>query len=143
MEEYVHNLHELAEKCDFGAAKDENTRDLSQRLQMLSDLTLEKACRAARQSEQIKEQVSEQQSRAIALCEVTRSCPQGRTAGYAAQQKSGAFKPQRREDHFSSSQQQRSEGTAQGQSTSNTAGVICVLPDEQNATSVVRKATMQ
>ena len=71
VEEYIRSLHELAGKCDFGDVKNENIRDrlvigildkdLSQKLQMMSDLTLDKACRQARQSEQIKGQI---QSRA-------------------------------------------------------------------------------
>lgn len=44
-------------------------KELSQSLQMMSDLSLDKACRQARQSEQIKCHVSEQ-SRAMALNEV-------------------------------------------------------------------------
>ena len=53
MEAFVRQLYELAENCDFGAQKDEQMRDrvvigirdkqVSQKLQMRSDLTLRTA----------------------------------------------------------------------------------------------------
>ncbi|XP_030213428.1 uncharacterized protein LOC115544561 isoform X1 [Gadus morhua] len=60
VEAFVRRLYELAEYCDFGIAKDEHIRDrivvgildseLSQKLQLESDLTLEKAISMTRQS---------------------------------------------------------------------------------------------
>ncbi|XP_030213431.1 uncharacterized protein LOC115544562 [Gadus morhua] len=60
VEAFVRHLYELAEYCDFGIAKDEHIRDrivvgildseLSQKLQLESDLTLEKAISMTRQS---------------------------------------------------------------------------------------------
>lgn len=40
-------------------------KELSQKLQMMSDLTLDKVCTIARQSEQIKGQLNEQQSGSV------------------------------------------------------------------------------
>lgn len=93
VEEFIRSLHELAETCAFGEAKSENIRDrlvigvldkdMSQRLQMMCDLSLERACRHARQSEQIKSHVSEQAS-SSALNEVVRRKHSAK----------GAFKPE-------------------------------------------------
>ncbi|XP_060723274.1 uncharacterized protein K02A2.6-like [Tachysurus vachellii] len=69
-EEYIRSLHELASTCDFGAAKDENIRDrlvigildrkLSEKLQLMPDLTLNHAIELVRQSEQVRGHVNEQ-----------------------------------------------------------------------------------
>lgn len=69
-EEYIRTLYELAETCRFGTVKLENIRDklvigildkeLSEKLQLTADLTLERAVEMVRQSEQIKGQVSQQ-----------------------------------------------------------------------------------
>lgn len=69
-EEYIRSLHELANTCDFGAAKDENIRDRlvigildrkpSQKLQLMPDLTLRNAVELVRQSEQVRGHVNEQ-----------------------------------------------------------------------------------
>lgn len=69
-EEYIRTLHELADTCAFGEVKEENIRDrlvigildkeLSEKLQMMPDLTLSKAVELVRQSEQVKQHVSEQ-----------------------------------------------------------------------------------
>ena len=66
VEEFVTTLHALAEHCNFKTLKDELIRDrivggvrdkqLSERLQLISDLTLEKAITMAKQSEQVKKQ---------------------------------------------------------------------------------------
>ena len=71
-EEYIRSLHELADTCDFGRAKDGNIRDrlvigitdkkLSEKLQLMLDLTLIKAVELVRQYEQVKEHISEQAS---------------------------------------------------------------------------------
>ncbi|CAL9695394.1 unnamed protein product [Knipowitschia caucasica] len=75
-EEYIRTLHELADTCDFGRVKEENIRDrlvigildkeMSEKLQMISDLTLSKAVELVRQSEQVKQHVSEQGASASA-----------------------------------------------------------------------------
>ena len=84
-EEYIRHLHELSDTCSFGAAKQENIRDrlvvgilnkeLSEKLQLTSDLTLDKAVEMVRQSEQVKEHISEQGagSTGAELSEVSRA----------------------------------------------------------------------
>ncbi|XP_059908120.1 uncharacterized protein LOC132457787 isoform X3 [Gadus macrocephalus] len=67
VEAFVRRLYELAEYCDFGIAKDEHIRDrivvgildseLSQKLQLESDLTLEKAISMTRQVRLVWEQL--------------------------------------------------------------------------------------
>ncbi|KAF0029437.1 hypothetical protein F2P81_018542 [Scophthalmus maximus] len=64
VEAFVRNLYELALHCQFGMTTDEQIRDrivigihdndVSQKLQLEPDLTLEKAIQLARQSEQIE-----------------------------------------------------------------------------------------
>lgn len=69
-EEYIRTLYELAETCQFGPVKTENIRDrlvigildkeLSEKLQLTADLTLERAVETVRHSEQVKGQISQQ-----------------------------------------------------------------------------------
>ena len=66
VDNFITDLYCLVEYCEFGALKDELIRDrivvglknrkLSEKLQLDSQLTLEKAIRAARQSETVKKQ---------------------------------------------------------------------------------------
>lgn len=66
VEAFVRSLYELAQYCEFGGIKDEQIRDrivigisdsdVSQKLQLETELTLEKAIQIARQNEQIKQQ---------------------------------------------------------------------------------------
>ena len=65
-EQYITVLYSLVESCEYGELRDEMIRDrlvvgirdatLSQRLQLDSDLTLEKAKREVRQKEAVQEQ---------------------------------------------------------------------------------------
>eukprot|EP00731_Ephydatia_muelleri_P004849 Em0002g1025a len=65
-EEYITALHNLVQDCEYGELKDEMLRDrlvvgikdtaLSQKLQLDSELTLEKAMKAVRQKEAVREQ---------------------------------------------------------------------------------------
>ncbi len=69
-EEYIRSLHELANMCDSGAAKDGNIfdrlvigileRKMSERLQLMPDLTLRNAIELLRQSKQICGHFNEQ-----------------------------------------------------------------------------------
>ena len=66
VEAFVRSLYELAQYCEFGRTKDEQIRDrivfgisdndVSQKLQLEPELSLERAIQIARQSEQIKQQ---------------------------------------------------------------------------------------
>ena len=74
-EEYIRSLHDLADTCAFADAKNEDIRDrlviglldkeLSEKLQLMPDLTLNKVVELVRQSEQVKQHVSEQGANAV------------------------------------------------------------------------------
>ena len=85
-ESFVRVLYEMAERCDFGAAKDDAIRvrlvvgildkELSQRVQLKADLKLCDAITDIRQAEVVKAQVSAQSSATKATGEVkTKSGP--------------------------------------------------------------------
>ena len=85
-ESFIRVLYEMAERCHFGAAKDDAIRDrlvvgisdkeLSQRLQLKADLKLCDAVTDIRQAEVVKAQVSAQSSATKAIGEVkTKSGP--------------------------------------------------------------------
>ncbi|UYV80871.1 K02A2.6-like [Cordylochernes scorpioides] len=69
VEEFITNLYVLAENCNYGILKEEMIRDrlvvgvknfnLSEKLQLESELTLEKAIQIVRQSESVKNQQKE------------------------------------------------------------------------------------
>ncbi|UYV63822.1 K02A2.6-like [Cordylochernes scorpioides] len=69
VEEFITNLYVLAENCSYGILKEEMIRDrlvvgvknfnLSEKLQLESELTLEKAIQIVRQSESVKNQQKE------------------------------------------------------------------------------------
>ena len=71
VEAFVRNLYEIAEHCDFGTKNEEirdrlvigiSDKELSEKLQRKSDLTLEKAVEMARQNELVKSQIKDQVS---------------------------------------------------------------------------------
>lgn len=67
-ETFIRALYELSEHCDFSTCRDENIRDrivvgildkdLSQKLQLMKDLTLALTIETVRQSEEVASQVS-------------------------------------------------------------------------------------
>ena len=85
-ESFIRILYEMAERCDFGAAKDDSIRDrlvvgisdkeLSQRLQLKADLKLCDAITNIRNAEVVKAQISARSSATKAIGEVkTKSGP--------------------------------------------------------------------
>ena len=63
LEEYIRSLHEMADTCSFADVKNENAcdklvvgilgKELSEKLQLTPDLTLDKAVELVRKSEQV------------------------------------------------------------------------------------------
>lgn len=104
--EYIRSLHEIAETCSFGGNKNENIRDrlvvgildkeLSEKLQLTSDLTLDKAVELVRHSEQVKGHVSEQGACASSSTQLDEVAKRGQRPAanterrYDQQQKVGA-----------------------------------------------------
>ena len=99
---YITVLYGLIENCDYGAMQDEMLRDrlvvgirdqaLSEKLQIDTALTLEKAKTAIRQREAVKEQHQQLQGGAAATLDIVRQSNRGppRSAG---RQASGNRKP--------------------------------------------------
>ena len=90
--EFVRHLYEIAEHCDFNKKKEYirdrivlgmTDRELSERLQLRSDVTLEDAIHAARQSDIVKIQMSAQASQGTSqnLQEVRANTSQGAAQG--------------------------------------------------------------
>ena len=83
VEIFIRALYELSEHCEFGVTREEHIRDrivvgirdkeLSRKLQLISNLTLEMTVQEARQQEEVKAQVSQQgEAAACAVEEVAR-----------------------------------------------------------------------
>lgn len=81
VESFIRSLYELSEHCEFGSAREEHIRDrivvgiqdkeLSRKLQLISNLTLKMTVQETRQSEEVKAQVSAQgEAAACAIQEV-------------------------------------------------------------------------
>ena len=114
VEALVRQLYELAENCDFGAQKDEQMRDriaigirdkqVSQKLQMKSDLTIQTAIEMARHSELIKTQNTEkgQGAEHVGTVKTVRKTEQKRTSNVAKTTKKtrkGAMSCKRKKMH--------------------------------------------
>lgn len=73
-ETFIRALHELSVNCEFGEKKNEHIRDrlvvgirdkeLSRKLQLMSDLTLKRAVLMVRQAEEVAQQISQQEQQA-------------------------------------------------------------------------------
>ncbi|XP_024117381.1 uncharacterized protein K02A2.6, partial [Oryzias melastigma] len=95
-ESFIRALYELSEHCDFGAAKEEHIRDrivvgiqdkeLSRRLQLMSDLTLALTVQTVRQAEEVAAQVSLQGDTAASVQEVRH---RNKNTNWRQQQKAG------------------------------------------------------
>ena len=83
VEIFIRALYELSEHCEFGVNREEHIRDrivvgirdkeLSRKLQLISNLTLEMTVQEARQQEEVKAQVSQQgEAAACAVEEIAR-----------------------------------------------------------------------
>ena len=84
VEIFIRALYELSEHCDFGVTREEHIRDrivvgirdkeLSRKLQLIPNLTLEMTVQEARQQEEVKAQVSQQgEATVCAIEEVVRA----------------------------------------------------------------------
>ena len=81
-ETFIRALYKLSENCDFGANRNENIRDrlvvgirdkdLSKRLQLIKDLTLNVAVQMVRQAEEVTHQVSQQGDPMCSVQEIRR-----------------------------------------------------------------------
>ena len=91
-EQFIRSLYEISENCDFGTAKNDRIRDaivigildkeLSEKMQLKDDLTLENASTMARQSELVKSQVRDQtQPTTVNEVRGARARPRQPTAG--------------------------------------------------------------
>ncbi len=68
---YIRALYELSENCEFGASRNEHIRDrlvvgirdkeLSRKMQLMTELTLETAVQMTRQAEDVAQQISQQE----------------------------------------------------------------------------------
>lgn len=95
-ESFIRALYELSEHCDFGAAREEHIRDrivvgiqdkeLSRKLQLMSDLTLALTVQTVRQSEEVAAQVSQQGDTAATVQEVRHK---NKTMNWKQQRKQG------------------------------------------------------
>lgn len=79
MESFIRSIHELSEHRNFGPASEEHREwivvgiqdnELSHKLQLIPNLTLEMTVQETRQSEEVKAQVSAQGEAASAIQEV-------------------------------------------------------------------------
>lgn len=99
-ETFIRTLYDLSEHCDFGEHRDENIRnrivvgildkELSRRLQLMSDLTLAQTIQTVRQCEEVALQVHQQEEACAAIQEIA----EGRAADRGKQK----WKPKRKND---------------------------------------------
>lgn len=109
VEVFITALHQAADSCEFGDMKDQMIRDrlvvgirdktLSQRLQMESDLTLEKAKRLIRQKEAVREQGSVLKNLKEAETTLDSVAPGGRRRRNSSQSRNKAQKHYQGQKH--------------------------------------------
>ena len=89
VESFVRSLHEIAAYSEFGQKSEQirdrlvigiNDKELSERLQLLPDLTLEKAVEMARNSELVKSQIKDLQSKNLDSVQQKQSKPKHATS---------------------------------------------------------------
>ncbi|KAJ8259412.1 hypothetical protein GJAV_G00168980 [Gymnothorax javanicus] len=90
-ESFIKALYELSENCDFGQSRSEHIRDrlvvgirdkeVSRRLQLMSDLTLEKAIQTVQQAEDVALQISQLEEQATLNAQEVTHLRGGRKGG--------------------------------------------------------------
>ena len=108
-ESFIRTLYELKENCDFGETKSKHIRDrlvlgirnkeLSRKLQLTSDLTLETAVQMVRQTEDVAQQISQQeQQTTLNVQEVSHRRPARRGGRQHARKRKGGPEQARSEN---------------------------------------------
>ncbi len=103
-EQYITALYSLVDNCNYGALKEEMLRDrlvvgikdktMSQKLQMMADLTLEKAKKEIRQKEAVCEQQQELQAGVNKPCNNLDEVKQKPQSRYKISKRGQHYKPQ-------------------------------------------------
>lgn len=114
VETFIRSLYDLSEKCDFKTTRDDQIRDklviglldkeLSEKLQLQSDLKLDTAITMARNSEMVKSQIKSQSSHELDEVRGSSKCYQSQYTPKKPGQKSKPRKPGHSQPHTGSSQ---------------------------------------